>query len=362
MAMKTDLTDFLLKKQFNKIEATFRKHYKLPIETTDAEGNDIRKLCSKGCHPEFCKAVKASRPATSRCRQDRLRSLTMAFETGQPYISICHAGIVLVCVPIMGHDTPLGAFFFGKCLSEPVTDIIERDILKRLRGLRLKQYKIIPAACELPIVTARKIHEAAEFLFILLYEMTELDPHIIKWQRQKSKQQAAIGEHIQHSKKHPDTQRQYPYHSERELIGKVKIGDRTGAKEILNELLGTIMFLNPGDLNVLKARLVELLTVLSRAAVEGGVNIRALLEKNLEYINTVINIDTQEELCAWISKALNDFIDNLPIPLSSRYFDNSAASSNVNATICFNKSSSFPNDIFSNSLFEKLRFSFSMTG
>ena len=310
MDPRSDLTDLLLKKHFVKIEKTFRKHFKLPLETIDADGDEVRRLCSAGCHPKFCKTIKTSRPAANRCKQDRQRSLSMAFETGQPYISICHAGIELVCVPIMEHDTPLGGLFFGKCLSEPISEIVEKDILKRIRGLRLKQHNILTAAQELPIVTGRTIHEAAEFLFILLYEITELDPLIIKWRRQKARQQSAIGEHIQQSKLSNVTS-QYPYHIERELIGKVKIGDRTGAREILNELLGTIMFLNPGDINVLKARLVELLTVLSRSAVEGGVDIQVLLQKNLEYINNVINIDTQEDLCAWISRALNDFIDSV---------------------------------------------------
>ena len=41
---------------------------------------------------------------------------------------------------------------------------------------------------------------------------------------------------------------------EQELIAKVKIGDRTGAKEILNSILGTILFHNPGDIGILKIR------------------------------------------------------------------------------------------------------------
>ncbi len=91
----------------------------------------------------------------------------------------------------------------------------------------------------------------------------------------------------------------------------MKIGDRIGAKEILNSLLGAIMFQNPGDLDILKARLVELLSILSRAAVEGGVDIQLLLEKNVGYINKVINVSNQQDICVWISNALNDFIDSV---------------------------------------------------
>ena len=103
----------------------------------------------------------------------------------------------------------------------------------------------------------------------------------------------------------------YPYQNERELINKVKIGDKIGAKKILNAILGTIMFRNPGQLDVLKARLIELLSVLSRSAAEGGVDIDLMLKRNAGYINRVIMLDTQEDICVWISHALNDFVDRV---------------------------------------------------
>jgi len=55
--------------------------------------------------------------------------------------------------------------------------------------------------------------------------------------------------------------------------------------------------------------MLELLSILSRAAVEGGVDINKLLSKNLDNINKAMKIDNQEDLCAWISSALNGFLD-----------------------------------------------------
>jgi YesN/AraC family two-component response regulator len=43
--------------------------------------------------------------------------------------------------------------------------------------------------------------------------------------------------------------------------------------------------------------------------VEGGVDVDVMLEKNLGYVNKVMQIDSQEDLCAWISTALNEFIE-----------------------------------------------------
>jgi two-component system response regulator YesN len=208
----------------------------------------------------------------------------------------------------MDKDKALGGIFFGKCLWEPVTQILIEDIEKRLDGIGLDRKRLTAPLRELPLIQGRKINEAAQFLFDLLYEVAAFDPRVIRWRRERSQQQSEIGEFIQEKKK-LGTEWQYPLESERELMGKVKIGDRTGAKEILNSILGTILFKTIGDLGILKARMLELLSILSRSAVEGGVGIDVMLERNLNYVNKVMRINNQEDLCAWISTALNEFIE-----------------------------------------------------
>ena len=302
------LTRLLGEGKFERIEGVFRKHFQLGLETRNVGGKEIRTMCSGDCEPMFCRIVRSGSGGLRRCNKERRRSLKIAIETGQSYITICHAGIVLVCVPVMDKDKALGGMFFGKCLWEPVTEILVEDIQKRLKGVCKDKRKLVAAMRKLPVIPGRRIHRTAEFLFDLLYEVGGFDSRVIRWRRQRSEQQSQIGEFIQERKK-LGTEWRYPLESERELLGKVKIGDRTGAKEILNSILGTILFLNPGELGILKARLLELLSILSRAAVEGGVGIDVMLEKNLAYVNKMMQIDNQEDLCAWISTALNDFIE-----------------------------------------------------
>ncbi|OHB55454.1 MAG: hypothetical protein A2Y07_07710 [Planctomycetes bacterium GWF2_50_10] len=308
MVEKNTTTKGLSPKNFTEIASVFKKHFRLALESCSAGGKIIPKMCSADCDPQFCKLVKSSPEGTKRCVEERLRSMKIAFETGQCYISICHAGLVLVCVPMMDEDNPIGAMFLGKCLWEQVTPILIEDVNRRLQDLDISAEQVTGELKKLPILTGRKIHEAAEFLFDLMYEVSGLDPRGIRWRRDRTNQQSQIGEFIQEQKK-LGTAWRYPLESERELIGKVKIGDQTGAKEILNSILGTILFHNPGEMHLLKARMVELLSILGRAAVEGGVDINLILEKNLDYITKITVIDNQEDLCAWISNALNEFID-----------------------------------------------------
>ncbi|HOL32258.1 MAG TPA: PocR ligand-binding domain-containing protein [Anaerohalosphaeraceae bacterium] len=304
------IQDIISKEQFGRIAAGFLRNFKLPVETTDINGQEIRSLCSSNCHPAFCQRIRLSKTGLKRCREDRVRSLNISIETGQPYITLCHAGIVLGCIPVMDGNIPLGGLFFGKCLWEPLDETIESDVQKRLRGLHIHENEIRQTLLKVPVVSARRIHEASEFLYVLLYQTADLDPQVIQWRRQRSMQQAQISQTIQETKL-LDSDEVYPYELECQLIGKVKIGDRTGAKEILNSLLGRILFHNPGNINLLKARLVELLSVLSRAAAQGGVDINLLLNKNMDYINKVLALDTQEDICIWISHALDEFIESV---------------------------------------------------
>jgi len=304
------LKDLISKNQFHIIDNAFQRNFGMLLECTGLEGEEIRSICSTQCHPSFCKCVRSSKTGLQRCRQERLRSLNISIETGQPYITICHAGIVLGCIPVMDGDLPLGGMFFGKCIWEPYDETLGSDVLKRIKGLRIDEAELLETLRSLPVVSARRIHEAAEFLYVLLYQNADLDPQVVQWRRQRSMQQSQISQVIQETKLLDSTET-YPYELECQLIAKVKIGDRTGAKEILNSLLGKILFLNPGNINLLKARLVELLSVLSRAAAQGGVDINNLLSKNLEYINKVMTIDTQEDICVWISHALDEFIESV---------------------------------------------------
>ncbi|MBM4104032.1 MAG: helix-turn-helix domain-containing protein [Planctomycetes bacterium] len=308
---KTDTLKTLIRaEQFRKIEMAFRAHFDLSLETIDLGGKQIPSHCSSDCQPDFCKLLCSTKTGEKRCIQDRIRSLRMAFETGQPYSTLCHAGIIFSCVPIMNNEIPFGGIFLGKCLSEPFGPAIEEDLKKRLLGLRIQKNALIGATRNLPVLSARYIHEAIEFLFIMLYDTTGLDPRVIQWKQQKTLQQSRIGEII-HQQKVTDQPEKYPFHREQELLAKVKIGDKTGAREILNLILGNILFRNPGQLNILKVRLVELLSILSRSASESGVDSDILLEKNSDYINRVITLETQEDICVWISRALDDFIDSV---------------------------------------------------
>lgn len=102
----------------------------------------------------------------------------------------------------------------------------------------------------------------------------------------------------------------YPFKYERNLLDKVRCGERQQAKEFLRQLLHEI-FTAQASIETVKACVLELLIVLSRAAVEGGANLEKLTLLNFNCINHLISCSDREEVRCWILDSLDQFMDNM---------------------------------------------------
>lgn len=304
-----NIKDYVSSKVFSEVKEAFLLNHAMELGVSDLDGNRIESFCAKECDPKFCRQIQSSNIGKGRCRQDRIRALNLAIETGEPYIAVCHAGIVMVCSPIMDGEIPLGGLFFGKCLWEKPNESLLKDVRMRLDGVVADKEKLIKSLYQLNVINGRKIHEAAQFLYILFYQQSGLDPRVVQWRRERSYQQGQICEIIAENKSTVVAGSSNFYQHEQQLMNKVRIGDKIGARDTLNMMLASVMLGRPGDLGVLKARMLELSTLLSRAAAEGGVDVSILLEKNLENINILIKINSQQDLCTWIGRAVDEFIE-----------------------------------------------------
>src|SRR5699024_5682013 len=70
-----------------------------------------------------------------------------------------------------------------------------------------------------------------------------------------------------------NTSRSYPIESERRLQEHIRSGDKDAAQELLNDLLLHIYNRAESDQNQIKARIRELLVLMSRAAIDGGADV-----------------------------------------------------------------------------------------
>jgi AraC-like DNA-binding protein/ligand-binding sensor protein len=162
--MQMTLRDILTKEWFEKVETVFSSRYDLMLESVDSDGREIRSLSGSPCHPYFCRLIRDSRPATARCYKDRVRWMDFAQKSGRSYIGLCHAGIVLGCVPVVYRGKRLGGMFFGKCLPDTPDRQLRQEFRKRFKGFRFHWNSLSRAKGKLNVVSESQLVTAGQYL------------------------------------------------------------------------------------------------------------------------------------------------------------------------------------------------------
>ncbi len=269
----------------------------------------------------FCSIIQSTEEGMRRCSESMAKAGKFSAQLGEPYIFRCHAGLVEWAAPIMAGPKHLGSFMCGQVLMWELDKSALKELLEGISDLSLPKEDLAKAAKKLKIISGPNVQAAAEMLFVMSNYIMKTGVLTLMQRRELNEQQAKLAEEIYARKRaenalkklesQENAQPIYPLEKERELLGKVRLGDRTGAKEILNELLGSILFKSAGNPDVIKSRILELLIVLSRAAVEGGASLNKLLGLNYDYIQKFSVIEPIEELCSLIVKVLDKFIDTV---------------------------------------------------
>ena len=292
----------------------------------DKKGKIFLSSTSDGFLCDFCKLIQSSSEGQKRCFKSFSNGMLKSAEYGFPYISRCHTGIIEWAAPFLYEGELLGCFISGGVLMRKPDSSFLKEIKKVDKSLGLEEPQLEEILKRIKIVSEKKVKAAADILHIMTNYLTKMELTNIKLRQEKYIQQARISEEIQRIKRKElellgkeeknensfiSVSSLYPLETERELLRRVRLGDKEGAKEVLNEILGKILFKNAGQTELIRARILELAVVLSRAAVEGKAELEMILGLNFEYIQELGKIKSLEELCIWIVKVLDRFTESV---------------------------------------------------
>ncbi|MDD3243153.1 MAG: PocR ligand-binding domain-containing protein [Eubacteriales bacterium] len=277
------------------------------------KSDDYDRVC------QFCSLLHSQPDGKNRCRSFIDYAGHQAARFGDTYITRCHAGLVGLFMPVMFHDIYLGCVACGPILMWEMDDLAHQEITQRIADLGLPAATLDESLKKLNICTGKSVQAAADLLFMAVNHLAAAGMNTLEHRKKMNAQQAHIAELVFDKKMAYETITalehasigKYPLQMEKELLGSVRLGDRTKARELLNEMLGEIFLYNAGDLNVVKARVLELVVVLSRAAVEGGGRLENMLGLNYELTSELYSIDTFEGVCMWITRTLDSMMDKV---------------------------------------------------
>ncbi len=101
----------------------------------------------------------------------------------------------------------------------------------------------------------------------------------------------------------------YPIEYEKKLQKLFLDGDKKGCQLLLNELLGHIYLSSYFNIDNIKARILELLVLLSRATIDTGANMNEILFISTNNIKEMEKFNDIEKLSVWITGIMHRFIN-----------------------------------------------------
>jgi len=241
------------------------------------------------------------------CCRARLHAVRESTRWGDPFIFFLAPGLLSWVVPLVDGETECGGLSGGEVrLDDDAADLTPSvNFLVSGGATRRDALAFVEAAPAWPQPRAR---EAADYLFKTFYAMSGWTPRLLNRRRENALQQRQIAEEI-HARKH-SSRAGYPLEEERLLLSLIRVGDRAGARRMLNTMLAAIFLYSPRPA-VIRARVIELMGYLVRAAVEDSPLLEPLLERQHRWMEQVLATEDFEALCVVVRDALDDFIDNI---------------------------------------------------
>lgn len=283
----------------------------LAIRLTDAEGNLVTATDPEITEPcPLCAMVQEKPDGCGQCMNAFALGGRESQRWGSPYFYQCWLGLMEWAVPLVIGGQIIGVLVCGQVLIKDLDDLFYEGVIRQCQQLGIGIDEANEAIEQVRIITPQQSRAAAELIQLIANQLNQHGVQQLEAHRRQAEQQARIAESI-HWHKGDEKTACYPIELEKQLIGRVRLGEIAHAKEILNNLLGAILFRDMGNKPVLKARLIELLTMLSRAAVEAGGELEEVLGANLSYLQQIIQCETTEDMSAIVIQALDSFTEGV---------------------------------------------------
>ncbi|MBZ4645734.1 MAG: two-component system, response regulator YesN [Petroclostridium sp.] len=263
-----------------------------------------------GC--KFCKKVQGIFDQNQSCQNVHLYGSYQAERFGGKFIFFCPMGLIHWASPIIVDGVLRGALLGGPVLAAKPEELLLEDIIRRNHIDESYVNELRQYANEIPVVQSDRINSLSELLYLIACHVSDTQTTQCLERREYEEQQSDISEYINYISTMGGSDsglQNYPLEKEKELLSLISIGDKAGSQKVLNELSNHIFVSAEGNFEVIKARVLELIVLLSRAALQGGADVEQIFGLNYRYMQQIHRFHKVEELMQWLSNIMMRFTD-----------------------------------------------------
>lgn len=305
--MESGVFSFLSKARLADVLGNLQAFTGLAIQLIDSGG---KVLMSFGQSPPYCAILKEEVFRKGECFLLHMKAGQRAQALGEAYIFSCHADLNHIAFPLIHRGELLGSVIIGPFLMDApdstlVSDLAEREHISPTLALEL--YDELGGLEVLPPARVNQLKKLADHL---LSPLMPGERALLLETRQKMSQQARINETIQiYKAEKPDQSVAYFYEKERQLLEKLRTGTVQEVKGLLNDLIGYVLFSEGGSMDAVRIRSIELTTLLSRVAIDGGARTDSIFRLDTAFLSRLYREQELEDMCMLMQEVLESFMN-----------------------------------------------------
>ncbi len=301
---------------------TYRKATGVPCRVVNSQGETVSvssepgaglTVCTLASEHFYCGACGETEKLANICLNSHLYGCYQSERFGGKYVFFCPLGLTVWTAPIVWDGSIEGAFLAGPISMVESDELLTDDFLSRYGVSPAAVREIDEAIRSVPVVSTSKVNFYSELLYYMAKAVSDGTFDVIEEQKAKGEQQAEMAEQIKYLKSFAPHQEYepYPMEKEQELMELIETGDKHGSQKVLNEILGQIFFASGGSFEVIRSRVLELVVLLSRAAIKGGADAQQIFGLNYTYLGRINSFRNIEELTYWLSGIMVRFTDQV---------------------------------------------------
>ncbi len=291
------------KERIARLGRDYRRATGLPLRLVDPEGRELWSLGRCG----HCACFTGHSRREALCGEHARVAVQESFRWGEPFMSFCPLGLLTFAVPVFPDGRIAAGLLSGFAVLPEMAADTQEEAAQRARALGLRPRAASGRPPRPRVLSSERLRADAALLSDMTGRAGLNDPALIRESREKSLQQFTIASYLTEAREGSDDLVASRVRMQAEIIHKVVLGDLTGSRGIINRFLGVIFLESAGNFDMLKVRLLELIVIISRAAMEKGISAHGLFGPRYSYL-TDINAATGFDDLFWrVTKVLENF-------------------------------------------------------
>lgn len=268
-------------------------------------------IYTHGCGVGNCPLAGLANISHEDCIQAHNYGMSEAERFGGKYIYFCPLGLTCFVSPIIGDEGSMAKITVGPFLMVDLQDFIYCELTENLHLDSDQKETVIQKLEQIPQIEPNRVQELSVLLFMAVGFMNNVSAEnkLLKEER-SNLLQGQINAYIAELKQESDAMR-YPFKKEQAFLQAIAQQDMENARLLLKELLASLFAQSGGNLKWIQTRSSELITLISRTAIEHG----AEEEQTLLWLENCQKILSSQRnfytLSDWLFNMVTSFLSGL---------------------------------------------------